>query len=97
MDLRVSSRDAASLLDELLDRVTDGSTVVIERNGLPIAKLISASDTKDAGKLMSADDAREVQRLLESGRSLNDGWAEGVEEAVRLGNQPMKLEDPWDH
>jgi antitoxin (DNA-binding transcriptional repressor) of toxin-antitoxin stability system len=87
MEIRVSNIEAAKTLDELLDRVTSGGeTVVIEREGKPAVQLVPA-------KKPDATIADLVE-LLRSWEPLNDGWAEGVEEAIRMGNQPQ--EDPWE-
>jgi prevent-host-death family protein len=37
----VDSRDAKARLDELLDEAAHGEEVVITRNGLPVARLVS--------------------------------------------------------
>ena len=38
---------------------------------------------------------RDLIGLLGSSSAPGDGWAEGVEEAMRLGNQPVLPESPW--
>ena len=98
MELHVSHKQAAASFDELLDRVSSGAdTVVIERDGKPVGRLVPVVMTGTAPqRLLTADDIEALQELVETGRKLNDGWAEAVEEAQRLGNQPMSLEDPWD-
>lgn len=87
MEIRVSNIQAAKTLDELLDRVTgSGETVVIERDGKPAVQLVPA---KKSDKTIA-----DLVELLRSWEPLNDGWAEGVEEAIRIGNQPQ--ENPWE-
>jgi prevent-host-death family protein len=98
MELHVTSQEAAATLEDLLDRVSGGdTTVVIERDGRPVVKLIPVGQApRQVGKLLTAGDIAAIDAAIRVGRELNDGWAEAVEEAIRLGNQPMSLEDPWD-
>lgn len=97
MELHVSSKEAAATLDELLDRVsTAGDTVIVERDGRPVARLLPAEQSSTVGRVLTPADFDALRRLAEIGRSLNDGWAEAVEEGVRLANQPISVEDPWD-
>jgi antitoxin (DNA-binding transcriptional repressor) of toxin-antitoxin stability system len=99
MELRVSNKEAAASLDALLDRVSGrGDTVVIERDGRPIGKLVptqaavpGASAANGSGTTM-----RDLVRLVHSFPSVDDGWADGVEQAVRAGNWPLPPESPWD-
>jgi antitoxin (DNA-binding transcriptional repressor) of toxin-antitoxin stability system len=92
MEMRVSSREAAASLEVLLDRVNgEGDTVVvIERDGHPVAKLVPVRPQPGPGM------GRDFVRLLQSLPKGDDGWADAVEEAVRLGNQPVVPESPWD-
>ena len=98
MELHVTSQEAAASLEELLDRVSGGdTTVVIEREGKPPVHLISPSSgipeqSTDGPTGTMAD----LVEMLRAWPRHDDGWAEGVEEAVRLGNRPMSAEDPWD-
>ena len=93
MELHVTSREAAASLEELLDRVSSRSdTVTIERDGQPVAKLVAVEDAVPLpGKLLTRDDIAAVVQAV--GR-LDDGWADAVEDAVRMGNVPA--ESPWD-
>ncbi len=89
MEIRVSNIEAAKSLDELLDRAANSTdTVIIERDGEPVAHLIPA---KKADATVA-----DLVGLLRTWTPLNDGWAEGVEEAIRIGNTPMVVEDPWE-
>lgn len=87
MELHVTSQEAASTLDELLDRVGAGESVVIEREGKVVARLIRPEPKGGTG--------RDLVELLRFMPRANDGWAEGVEQAIRLGNQPVELPE-WD-
>ena len=97
MELRISSQAAASSFDTLLDRVSSaGDTIVIERDGKPVGRLVPiAAESASTARPFTAEDIDAIAKLVEIGRELNDGWAEAVEEAVRLGNQPVSLENPW--
>ena|SRR5437870_10160374 len=99
MELRVSNREAAAALDELLDRVSArGDTVVIEREGRPVGRLVSAADSVPGGAKGNGARAsfRDLVELIRSSPRLDDGWADAVEEAARLGNRPLAPEPPWD-
>jgi antitoxin (DNA-binding transcriptional repressor) of toxin-antitoxin stability system len=99
MELRVSSQVAAASLDGLLDQVSSGTAteVIIERDGKPVGRLLPvAPGNISPARRLTADDIKAIAKLVETGRQLNDGWADAVEEAIRLGNQPVSLEDPWD-
>ncbi len=99
MELHITSREAAATLEELLDRVSGkGDTVVIEREGKPPVQLVSTSPTNAPPSLAGASTGTmaDLVEILRAWPRQDDGWAEGVEEAVRFGNQPMSLEDPWD-
>ena len=100
MELHVSSREAAASLEELLDRVSEGgATVVIEREGKAPVRLVSTAPM--AGPSLLADRGStgtmaDLVEILRAWPRQDEGWAEGVEEAVRFGNQPIAPEDPWD-
>jgi hypothetical protein len=42
-----------------------------------------------------APTVRDLVTVLRSSPRIDDGWAASVDEAVRLGNQPMPPESPW--
>jgi len=87
MELRVTSREAAASLEELLDRVSGGGdTVVIEREGMVVGQLVPPVPATGRARTM-----RDLVEFLRTMPRQDDGWAEGVEEAIRLGNQPMTL------
>ncbi|HEV7301009.1 MAG TPA: hypothetical protein VGN72_16700 [Tepidisphaeraceae bacterium] len=93
MEIRVSNIEAAATLDALLERVrSSGETVVIEKDGQPAGRIVPLDSAAPKRTGTGAD----LVALLRSWEPLNDGWAEGVEEAIRLGNQPMTVEDPWE-
>src|SRR5687768_11798437 len=99
MELHVTSQEAAATLEQLLDRVSDGvTTVVIERDGRPVGHIVAAAPTgtSTTPPVAIAGTMEDLVQVLKAWPRLDDGWAEGVEEAVRLGNQPMPAEDPWD-
>ena len=98
MELHVTSREAAASLEALLDRVSGGdTTVVIEREGKPPVHLVSPTQgARLAPTDVPTGTMSDLVEILRAWPRFDDGWAEGVEEAVRLGNQPMSSEDPWD-
>jgi len=98
MELRVSNRQAAASLDQLLDRVSgQGDTVIIERDGRAVGRLVSAdpASARASGNGAGAS-FRELVEVLRSLPASDDGWADAVEEAARLGNRPPPTESPWD-
>jgi len=98
MELRVSNRQAAASLDQLLDRVSgQGDTVIIERDGRAVGRLVSAdaASVRPGGNGAGAS-FRELVEVLRSSPASDDGWADAVEEAARLGNRLPPTESPWD-
>jgi antitoxin (DNA-binding transcriptional repressor) of toxin-antitoxin stability system len=93
MELHVTSQEAASTLDDLLDRVRAGESVVIERDGQPVVRMVPLTP---AGSNLTHEDVAAIQNAIERGRELDDGWADAVDDARRLGNQPPRRKDPWD-
>ena len=76
---QVGSREAQGRLAELLDRVAEGHSILITRNGKPAACL----NPPPGGRLRTVDEAvaklREFNRGRRLGMSLHDAIEEGRE------------------
>ena len=57
----IASEDAKAALDQLLDRVESGETIVITRRGAPIAKLEPYTEPIDVAAVDQA--IREIEKL----------------------------------
>lgn len=66
--------------------------MVIEKDGDPAGRIVPVESEAAKRTGTGAD----LVALSRSWEPLNDGWAEGVEEANRIGNQPVTVEDPWE-
>lgn len=94
METRVSIEKAALSLGELLEQVNlSREPIVIERNGRALGRLSPIVGESTAKPRATA---RDLVDALRSSLHVDDGWAEGVEEAMRFGNQPTSGESPWD-
>jgi antitoxin (DNA-binding transcriptional repressor) of toxin-antitoxin stability system len=96
MELRVSNLEAAATLDSLLDRVKEsGEPILIERDGQVAGKLVpvpASTEVKPTGQAT----VRDLMELLRTWEPMDDGWAEAVEDAIRVGNTPLtEKDDPW--
>jgi prevent-host-death family protein len=57
----IEATDAEAALDRLLDRVEQGDSIIITRNGAPVARLVPYGEPIDASLVDKA--IREVEKL----------------------------------
>lgn len=84
----MSATDAAKGLGGLVDKVREhGATFIVERSGVPVARIGPVTDTH----CTVADLVAHLRRA----RSGDDQFAREVRAGVRRLNRPVVPRDPW--
>ena len=79
MQNHLSVRQLVDSFDEVIERINgSGETLVIQRDGEAMCLILPAKPPTGT--------VADLMELLKKWPAADDGWAEGVEEAKRLGN-----------
>jgi sulfur carrier protein ThiS len=88
METKITATEAARRFSDLLNRVQYRSeSFVVERNGQVVCRI--------SPEPLRTGTIADLFRIIQQHSPLDKSFANDLEEATRLHNQPASLDDPW--
>ena len=88
METKITATEAARRFSDILNRVQYRSeSFVVERNGRAVCRI--------SPEPLRTGTIADLFRIMEQHSPLDKDFANDIEEAARLHNQPVSFDDPW--